>query len=267
MSIKGFIFNIKKYCINDGPGIRTTVFLKGCPLNCWWCHNPESRKLKPEPVKGNSYSWSIYSQSCSPDVIGKEVSIEEILLEIFKDIPFYEESGGGVTFSGGEPLLQPEFLMNLLVGCKNENIHTAVDTSGFSDFSILEKISGITDLFLYDLKIIDDDTHKKFTGVSNKLIHENLVRLLDAGNKIIIRIPVIPAINNAPEKINDFINFLSPLNIQEINLLPFHNSAVSKYSRMNIENRLPDLVPLQTEEMEKLRIKFLETGKKVSVGG
>jgi pyruvate formate lyase activating enzyme len=177
MEEKGFIFDIKKYSINDGPGIRTTVFLKGCPLNCLWCHNPESRNMKPERISASSYSWNFYSQSCDPEIIGREASTNEIFGEIKKDIPFYEESSGGVTFSGGEPLLQINFLKSLLTICKTSGIHTAVDTSGYVPYANFETILSLTDLFLFDIKIVSEELHHKYTGVSNKLIMENLQKL------------------------------------------------------------------------------------------
>ncbi len=267
MSIKGFIFDIKRYSINDGPGIRSTVFLKGCPLNCLWCHNPESRRLKPEKVKSDSYTWSIYSQSCDPGIIGKEVTDLAVIEEVEKDIPFYQESGGGVTFSGGEPLLQEEFLFSMLSLCRQKGIHTVVDTSGYAPFSVIKKIYTVTDIFLYDMKIFNNELHEKYTGVSNNKILENLAGLTAMGNKVIVRIPVIPGVNDTDVNIQEIVDYLKPLNILGINLLPFHNSASSKYSRMNIENKFIGTKSLSGEEMESLRMKFALAGKLVSVGG
>jgi pyruvate formate lyase activating enzyme len=263
----GYIFDIKKFSINDGPGIRTTVFFKGCPLDCWWCHNPESRSLKPEKVEELTYSWSIYSQSCSPEIIGKEAAASEVFYEIEKDLPFYRESNGGATFSGGEPLLQPQFLLSLLSMCKEKDIHTAVDTSGFTNFDNFSLIYNLTDLFLFDLKIMDEEEHRKFTGVSNKVILENLDKLSGMGDKVIVRIPLIPSVNDSEENISRIINYLKEKNIRQINLLPFHNSASSKYRRLGRENKLPDLFPQDNDEMEKFKKQFSDAGFPVSIGG
>jgi pyruvate formate lyase activating enzyme len=267
MSCSGYIFDIKKYSVNDGPGIRTTVFLKGCPLHCWWCHNPESQNMKSEKVEALTHSWSIYSQSCSPDVIGKEVSPEEVFNEIKKDIPFYEESGGGVTFSGGEPMLQMQFLTSLLKLCRDGGINTAVDTTGFTPYSNFEKIYDLTDIFLYDLKIFEEELHKFYTGVSNRIILSNLDQLAARGNKVILRIPVITDINDYEDNITGIIDFIKQMNIREIDLLPYHNSASAKYKRLNKESRLADLTPPAEEQMNIIRKRFTETGIPVLIGG
>jgi pyruvate formate lyase activating enzyme len=263
----GYIFDIKKYSVNDGPGIRTAVFFKGCPLNCWWCHNPESQHMKPEKIQWNSLSWSIYSQSCSSDVIGKLVKTEEVMAEIIKDIPFYEESGGGVTFSGGEPMLQLQFLHSLLQLCKEKEIHTAVDTSGFTPYANFRKIYDHTDLFLYDLKIFDDELHKMYTGVSNRTILTNLEKLSSLGNKINIRIPVIPGINDFDDNISRIIDMLKKLNIKQIDLLPYHSIAQSKYKKLNKEIKVSNISSQTTESLELLKTRFSETGIPVSIGG
>jgi pyruvate formate lyase activating enzyme len=267
MSQNGYIFDIKKFSVNDGPGIRTTVFLKGCPLNCWWCHNPESQNMKPEKVNELSYSWSFYSQSCSADIIGKEVTADEVFEELVKDIPFYEESGGGVTFSGGEPMLQLTFLKKLLELCSGKNIQTAVDTTGFTPFSNFDKIYEQTDLFLYDIKIFEDELHKLYTGVSNRIILNNLEKLSMKGNKVILRIPLIPGITDYEDNISKLIAFIKDMNIREVNLLPYHNSASSKYRRLNKESKLGQLIPQTPEQLTFLKKRFSETGIPVSIGG
>jgi pyruvate formate lyase activating enzyme len=263
----GYIFDIKKFSINDGPGIRTTIFFKGCPLNCSWCHNPESRKMKPEKIRDTSYNWSIYSLSCSPDVIGKFVTSDEVLNEVKKDIPFFEESDGGITFSGGEPLLQVDFLFTLLTRCKSLDINTAVDTSGHTSFSNLLKIYSLTDIFLFDLKILDNERHKNFTGVSNTIILDNLIRLTSLGNKVTVRIPIIPGVNDDEVNISQMVDYLKELNIKQINILPFHNSASAKYRRLNMENKFESIKNLSFEDMEEFKNKFAMTGKPVIVGG
>lgn len=264
----GYIFDIKKYSVNDGPGIRTTIFFKGCPLNCWWCHNPESQQHEPEAVDECIFRWHPAHESSNRKTIGYKVSANEVVTEIIKDLPFYEESQGGATFSGGEPMLQIEFLQSLLAECKKKEIHTAIDTTGYAPFNDFEKIYDITDIFLYDLKLMDDKIHYEYCGVSNKLIHENLIRLSSLGNKIILRLPIIPTITDTEENITQIINFISKLkNIQEINLLPFHSSAKSKYERMKKENKVVNLAPPSKEHMDELRTKFSKIGIQVKVGG
>ncbi len=268
MSVKGYIFDIKKYSINDGPGIRTTVFFKGCPLKCWWCHNPESQRELPEQFDNCNFRWHISHDYENRNKIGSEVTSSEVMKEIEKDVPFYEESNGGATFSGGEPMLQINFLKELLTNCKDKNIHTAVDTTGYTDFNNFEKINGVTDLFLYDLKLMDEELHLDYTGVTNKIIHDNLKRLADIGDKIILRIPVIPSITDTQKNLDLMINFILKLkNVREINLLPYHTSASSKYSKMKKENKLPDIKPPLKEELENIKYRFLSTGYDVKIGG
>lgn len=265
---KGYIFDIKKYSINDGPGIRTTVFFKGCPLKCWWCHNPESQRVLPEQFDDCNFRWHISHDYENRNRIGSEVTSSEVMKEIEKDVPFYEESNGGATFSGGEPMLQINFLNELLNRCKEKNIHTAVDTTGYTDFKNFELVYNATDIFLYDLKLMDDNLHIHYTGVSNKIIHENLKRLSDAGNKIILRIPVIPSITDTAENLDLMVEFITSLkSIRGINLLPYHKSAGAKYSKMKKENKLPDLEPPSNEEMDNIKYRFSSTGYDVKIGG
>jgi len=261
------IFDIKRYSINDGPGIRTTIFFKGCPLKCWWCHNPESQNTNPEETNGCISRWKT-SYEEKGNKIGRIVSIEYIMKEIEKDLPFYEESKGGVTFSGGEPMIQIDFLYELLEQCNRKEIHTAIDTTGFVDFKDFEKIYDLTSLFLYDLKLMDDGLHQKYTGVSNNVIHENLRKLSGAGNKVILRIPIIPTITNTEKNISEMISFISQLkNVKEIHLLPFHKAAGSKYEKMNWENKLNHLETPSVDEMNILKEKFSNINPNVKVGG
>jgi pyruvate formate lyase activating enzyme len=267
MPVKGYIFDIKKYSVNDGPGIRTTVFFKGCPLNCWWCHNPESQNLKPDKAESDSQRWSIYSQSCSPDMIGREISSDDLMKEIEKDIPFYQESDGGVTFSGGEPMQQVTFLFELLKLCKDKSIHTAVDTSGYTPFSNFEKIYDFTDLFLYDIKVYDEELHKMYTGVSNRVILNNLQKLGIMGNKLNIRIPLIPGVNDHDDNIWKIIEMIKETRIKKIDLIPYHSLASAKYNRLKKEERLTNISPFTAEEIEIFRTRFAKTGIPVSIGG
>ncbi len=261
MKNNGIVFDIKKYAIHDGPGIRTTVFLKGCPLDCHWCHNPESRELQPEKG-GSSRPRNASSLLYNPEnLIGREVTVDEVMREIEKDIIFYDESGGGVTFSGGEPMIQTDFLLDLLIACKKRGIHTAVDTSGHAVFELFEKIIPYTDLFLYDIKLIDDSAHKKYTGVSNELILKNARRLSENGGKLSIRIPLIPEITDTESNIGEIIGFISTLKkIVSIDLLPYNAIAEGKYHRLEKTFRGGQLQVQSTEKIEQLRILFKNHG-------
>ena len=268
MQNSGYIFDIKKYSVNDGPGIRTTVFFKGCPLNCWWCHNPESQKGEPEHIDNCLFRWNLNYDSTQRNKIGSQVFVDEVMKEIEKDLPFYEESHGGATFSGGEPMLQIDFLQSLLEECKKKNVNAAIDTTGYAPFTDFEKIYEHTDIFLYDLKLMNDNLHYEYSGVSNKLIHENLKKLSSLGNKIILRIPIIPTITDTEENISQTISFISALkNIREIDLLPFHNTAKSKYERMQKENKVVNLTAPTKEYMNELKNRFTQLGIPIMVGG
>ncbi|MBI4810725.1 MAG: glycyl-radical enzyme activating protein [Ignavibacteriales bacterium] len=265
--MKGIIFNIQRYSVNDGPGIRSTVFLKGCPLHCKWCHNPESISLEKELILredrcircGECFLTCNYFAVNNVDgkyitdrgicahcgrcvevcfaearaVVGKEMSVDEVIKEVEKDIIFYNQSGGGVTFSGGEPFLQHEFLIELLRASKQISLHTAVDTSGYFSSEILQMANQYIDLYLYDVKTLDDTIHKMFTGVSNKLIVDNLRRLVEWGKQTIVRVPIIPTINDRLEEIREIGNFIKSLGgIYEIHILPYHKTGVEKYHRL-----------------------------------
>jgi len=263
----GMVFDIKRYAIHDGPGIRTTVFLKGCPLNCLWCHNPEGKAREREFMwwKEKCIGCRDCQNACNKDAIsfsddylildkrkcdlctacvdachsqalklvGRKMTVAEVVKEIEKDIVFYDESGGGVTFSGGEPLMQQFFLSNLLKACKELRLHTAVDTCGYANSDVLLKISKYVDLFLYDLKVINDEKHKKFTGVSNKLILENLKKLSHNRHEIIVRFTLVPGINDNKEDILELGTFVSSLkNVKELSILPYHKGGVEKSKRL-----------------------------------
>lgn len=257
-SRKGLIFNIQRFSIHDGPGIRTVVFFKGCPLRCLWCHNPEGQIMKKEMViwDDRCIGCKTCVKTCSNsavedpskcilcgecvkecpagarEIAGKEMTVEEIMTEIEKDRVFYEESSGGVTFSGGEPLFQPAFLINLLKKCKENGVNTAIETCGYSSWETLLSVSKYTDLFLFDIKVMDEQSHRKFTGVSNKMILENLKRLSSNHRNILVRIPVVPGVNDSIENINKTAEFVSSLGIKEVHLLPFHKGGVEKYRRL-----------------------------------
>ena len=297
----GTIFNIQRYSIHDGPGIRTTVFLKGCPLNCWWCQNPESQTDKQEMIfwedrcigcalcSINCPSGAISMKDGKPvtnrnecimcgkcsricpararEIMGSKVSVDDVIKEVEKDLIFYEESGGGATFSGGEPLSQSEFLGALLDGCKEKKIHTAVDTSGYIPWKILERLNSKIDLFLYDLKIMDDKRHKKYTGVSNNLILENLKKLCLVHHNIFIRFPIIPGINDDDQNIREMGEFLSSLKIAQINLLPYHFMGIDKYKRLERIYKLADIHSPSKEKLSDISTILRNFNLKVKLGG
>ncbi|NIQ06331.1 MAG: glycyl-radical enzyme activating protein [Candidatus Korarchaeota archaeon] len=301
---RGSIFDIKRFAIHDGSGIRTTVFLKGCPLHCWWCHNPEGLSPKKEVVYyeykcmncGNCIeacphdaitatengrkisqerctSCGVCVEVCPTDalqMIGREISVEELMEEIEKDLLYYDTSGGGVTFSGGEPLMQPDFLMACLEACKEADIHTALDTSGYAPPEIFDSVIGDVDLFLFDLKLLDDEQHRTYTGVSNKVIKRNL-RSLSAkgrGEDVILRFPVIPGITDTETNITALITFVSSLSgIHEIDLLPFHNVG-EKYERMRRLSRMGKRSSPSKDRIRNLVEKIkINTSLSVKVGG
>jgi len=301
--LKGMIFDIKRYAIHDGPGIRTTIFFKGCPLHCPWCHNPEGIKMEKEiifwedrcikcgdceivcPEKAITLSNKGFPEIniekctlcgeclkvCHPqaiEVVGKEMSVEEVMTEIEKDLIFYDQSGGGVTFSGGEPLMQPEFLKELLKRCKERYIHTAVDTTGYVNRKKLIEVAEYVDLFLYDLKLMDSKMHKYYTGVSNEPILENLKELSRMEKNINIRIPVIPGVNDSSKNINKTGEFLASLPFPPmVSLLPYHNSWLNKFKKLNMKWKPYIAKKPDNEKMEEIKHKLEKFGINVKIGG
>ena len=265
--MQGIIFDIKRFAIYDGPGIRVTIFFKGCPLECWWCHNPESRSPKPQMVrreqKVNGRSFKV------EELVGREISVKHLMQEILKEKTFMEESGGGVTFSGGEPLLQPKFLIEVMMQCREQEIHIALDTTGYASWKTMEKVMDWPDLFLFDLKHLDDEVHKKYTGVSNRLILENLKLIYDAGKEIVIRFPVIPGVNDDKAHIEALRNYLKKElpHIRRLDLLPYHNIARHKYEAFSIPDKMRSVQEPQKEDLEKLKAAFKKGGLEVSIGG
>jgi len=266
--MKGLIFSVKRYSIHDGPGIRVTFFMKGCPLSCIWCHNPEGISPFPEKVtRINKVGEREFSQI---DDVGKYYSAGDIIGILEKEQVFINQSNGGVTFSGGEPMLQFEFLLESLKACKAKGYHTAVDTSGYSSPENFESIIPFTDLFLFDLKHLDDNKHFEFTGVSNKIVIENFRLLLESGKDVMIRIPVIPGYNDDNELVEKFIKFVDNSktdSIKKISLLPYHKIGSSKYKRFNVEFRMNNVEQPSAERMKQLKDKFSATGIKVKIGG
>jgi len=288
--MEGLIFDIQRSRQDDGPGIRTTVFLKGCPLRCVWCSNPESQRSSPEimynanlhidgceecikacPVsaiekdeeEGVRIGRELCRKGCSEcakvcysnalAVIGQRVSVKEVLKAVEKDIPFYRSSNGGVTISGGEPLTQPEFTKAILKACKERGIHTVLDTSGYEQWEVLEEILKYVDLTLYDIKHTDPVKHKAYTGVSNELILENIRRMGQKKMPIVIRLAVIPKINDSEENINELIELTKEVLPLRVDLLPYHRLGVSKYRMLGREYRLDGLEPPTRKNLKRIQ--------------
>lgn len=266
--MQGLIFSVKKYSIHDGPGIRVTFFMKGCPLKCMWCHNPEGISPFPESVR---YTRRIGGKEFSGmEEVGKYYSVDNILEILEKERVFINHSKGGVTFSGGEPLMQAEFLLDSLKACKAAGYHTAVDTSGYSPRENYVAIMPFTDLFLFDIKHLDESKHIESAGVSNRGILDNYKLLLESGKDIMVRIPVIPGINDDQdhmERVKSFILSTKNTSLIKINLLPFHKIGSSKYKRFNIPYRMGAVEAPSKEKMNEMKEFFLETGIKVKIGG
>lgn len=267
MHSKGLIFDIKRFSVNDGPGIRTTLFFKGCPLTCSWCHNPEGRFCDIEEFE--IVRKLDEKEFRHKEVIGKYFSVCDVMLEIEKDAVFYETSGGGVTFSGGEPLMQPEFLLLLAENCALRNIHTSLDTSGYCDSTTFKDIIPKIDLFLFDIKTMDIDQHLKSTGVSNELILANLNILAKSGKDFIIRMPLIPGINNSIDailKIKDYLKYL-PNSRKEIHLLPYHSLAHNKLRRYDMKEKIQQFPAIGDDELNIATHEFGQIGYHVKIGG
>ena len=261
------IFDIKRFAVHDGPGIRTTVFLKGCPLRCAWCHNPESQEREPVTVdimrKVNGKSVP------GKKVYGERMEVDSLVEILLRDAHFYEESGGGVTFSGGEPLMQAEGLFQLLEACKQHGIHTTVDTSGYANWEEFDRIRSLTDLFLFDLKNMDPELHREYTGVDNGTILSNADKLLEMGARLIFRIPVIPGINTTENEISGMVGFLKERaeKMTEVHLLPYHRIAENKYQRLQIKQELDHVAEPDERMMKQLKEEFEHTGLEVIIGG
>lgn len=263
----GIIFDIKRYALHDGPGIRTTVFLKGCAASCWWCHNPESQNPEIEQaMRNNRFNESVFKEV---EEIGKEMTVQEVMIEINKDRVYFDESGGGVTFSGGEPLLQADFLRELLIACRTAGIQTTLDTTGYASADVFSSILDYVDLFLYDIKFIDDHLHQKYTGLSNTTILQNLITLIKMNKLIRLRLPVIPGITDGKKNIEEIARYIVNLSPggMEIDILPYHKIARHKYEKLNKEYLMGKKEAPSKIEMDKIKKTLESFGLEVSIGG
>ncbi len=269
MECTGTIFDLRRFCIHDGPGIRTTVFFQGCPLDCWWCHNPEGRSTSAETFPlGRAGGIATTSNQLSQSTFGRMVTVSEVIHEVMRDEPFYDQSRGGVTFSGGEPMAQIEFLDDLLDACTGVGLHCTIDTCGYTSFVDFERIRDRVDLFLFDLKLIDPAAHKYYTGVSNEIILANLAALAKLGCNIDVRLPLIPDITDTMENLEAVAAFLRPLcSIRRISLLPYNKLGEDKVERLHLLRRRLGLEPQSPEMLERLAAIFRDYGYEVRIGG
>jgi len=290
---EGNVFRIKRFSMHDGPGIRTTVFLKGCPLSCAWCHNPEGISSRPVLALYPSRCigcgecscefgaigpgpMDIYRSNCTAcgtcvaacpagarEIMGKTMSAEELLAELLRDRPFFEESGGGVTFSGGEPLLQDEFLLKMLELCRSEGIHTAVDTSCHAPLHVLNKVSQLADLLLCDLKFPAGERMLSYTGTSGELIQNNIRALAEAGVEIVLRMPLIPGLNDDWEALDGISRFILSLPgpPESLVILPYHDAWRDKARRIGI--REPFKPGSLSLDIQMIQMQFEEKGIEV----
>jgi len=301
--LKGLVFNIERFCVHDGPGIRTLVFLKGCPLSCWWCANPEGMNVRPQVAffpdrcigcgncvdvcPENAALWSQETgisyviercRHCAECVeacpsrarilYGKQMSVGEVFEEIEKDRPFYRRSHGGVTLSGGEPLLQKTFTRNLLQHCAKNNLHTAVETSGQADWETVCRAFEFANLILFDFKHIHPLKHLKFTGSNNLQILDNLKRLDEAGRPMILRVPVIPEFNASREEMRAMAQFAAGLKqAHACHLLPYHAFADAKYHYLGMSSRFPLTESPPHELMEEFLNIWIDAGIEAQIGG
>lgn len=249
MTEKGIVFNIQHFSIHDGPGIRTTVFLKGCPLRCPWCANPESQKNQPESM--------LTTDGRQHEVVGQEKTVDQILEEVLKDQDFYEESGGGLTLSGGEIFAQFEFAKEILAKAKEEGLHTAIETTAFTNHKRFVDLIQHVDFIYTDLKHYDKEKHRRATGVSNEIIIKNIHYAFQTDKTIVLRIPVIPNFNDSLEDAQGFATLFRELGITQVQLLPFHQFGENKYKLLEREYVLADLKAYHPEDLKDYQNVFL----------
>ena len=253
----GRIFNIQRYSIHDGPGIRTIVFFKGCAMRCAWCCNPESQLFEIQTlIEGDKEK-----------IMGRDVSVADIMPEILADLPYYRRSGGGVTLSGGEVLCQADFAAELLKECKSAGLHTAIESAGSLPYNEIEKLLPYLDLYLLDIKHMDSEKHKEYTGKPNELILENAERLAKCGVELIIRTPVIPTFNDSDEDIRRISKFAKSIGAKAHHLLPYHRLGSDKYKGLGRNYSMKEIEPPTRERMERLLEIAEECGIRAQIGG
>ncbi len=255
---KGRIFDIQRFSVHDGPGIRTIVFLKGCVLRCKWCCNPESQNFAVEEM----------TLGGKTKTVGRDVTVGEVMETVKRDMPYYRRSGGGLTLSGGESLCQPDFAVALLQASKEYSINTAMESTGFAKYDIIEQYLPYLDLYLMDIKHMNSKKHEQFTSRQNELILENAKKIAEHAKKLIIRVPVIPTFNDTEEEILEIAKFAKSLpNVNELHLLPYHRLGQDKYKGLGRTYELPDLLPPADEKMQRLLQTAQTTGLTCQIGG
>lgn len=297
----GLVAQFERYAVHDGPGIRTVVYLKGCPLRCLWCHSPETQASHPElairgdrcircgtcvvmcrhgaAVEGRA-SFDVRREACracgtcaaecptgARELVGRRLTVADVVAVAERDRPFYDESGGGVTVSGGEPLAQPAFVEGLLRACRGRGIHTVVETCGVAADHVLARVALCTDLFLYDLKLMDERRHREVTGASNRPVLDNLARLVAGGARVRVRLPLVPGVNDDEENLEATARFLVSLGLRELDLLPYHRAGLAKYARLGRAYPLPNVQPPPEEMVEAAVGRFARVGLAARVGG
>ena len=289
-----------RFAVHDGPGIRTAVFFKGCPLSCWWCHNPESQNSAPEVLyseercrfcgacagacpmgaisrldgRMTAGPACVHCGTCADAcaagaraLAGRRMTVPEIVAEIERDTIFFDESGGGVTFTGGEPLSQPAALEALLYACRERRIHTAIETCGAASRETLLRLCGLADLVLYDVKIADPARHRQFTGAPNGNILENLAALSRVHPRVVARVPIVPGVNDRDEDVRALAALLAHLPLNRVDLLPYHRAGSEKYRRLGRPYRLPETLPPSEAHMARLAAQMQAAGVVVSIPG
>ena len=295
--LTAFIFNIMRFATLDGPGIRTVVFFKGCPLSCWWCHNPESQSFLPDrlyfaercrhclecvaicpehaisELDGTVHTSAACTLcgTCTTvcmaearQVAGQRYTVDELIAEVQKDVVFFDQSGGGVTLSGGEPLSQPVFITSFLAACRQGGIATTLETCGLAQPAVFQQVALQADLVLFDLKFVHPVKHRQYTGVSNDLILRNLEQLVADQRPLTVRIPVIPGVNDSTEDIGGFVEYLSRLRPPAIELLPYHRIGADKYRRLGLPYKLPDTSQPNAADLAPFRNALTEAGLTVA---
>ena len=258
LDTKGRIFDIQKFSVHDGPGIRTIVFLKGCMFRCRWCCNPESQE----------YEIQSMNMAGRPKTVGQDVTVREVMAEVAKDMNYFARSGGGLTLSGGESLLQPEFAKALLMTAHSYGINTAIESTGAVEYEIIEDLLPYIDYFLMDIKHINSKKHEEFIGKPNTLVLENAKKIAMNAKNLVIRVPVIPTFNDTTEEIEQIAEFAASLpNVKKMHLLPYHRLGQDKYEGIGREYMLPDILPPDDGKMAELKRACEKYGIECQIGG